>query len=145
MRDNHNDTKLARSISSVSVSDNTAQVGQIVDAAGFDALEYELNVGASGAAAATFTVLLEHGDLSGGSDMVPVPDADLFGTEAAASWTGSGGSSNGANTQRKLGYKGIKRYTRLTVTPASNNSACVFGAIARLGMAKKTPQSAQVT
>jgi len=37
------------------------------------------------------------------------------------------------NECRKLGYKGSKRYTRLTITPVANASAALLAAVAVLG------------
>lgn len=117
-----------RCISPVSVSDNTAQVGQIIDRKGFNALTYVIATGSLADADATFTVLLEEGDDSSLTDAAAVADVDLIGTEALASFVYSDD-----NKCFKLGYKGSKRYTRLTITPASNASAAVICAVALLG------------
>jgi hypothetical protein len=111
----------------VSVSDNTAQVGTIVDIQGHESLTYVINVGSVADADATFTVLLEEGDAANLSDAAAVDDKDLIGTEALASF-----QFDSDNKVFKLGYKGAKRYTRLTITPANNASAAVFGAVAVL-------------
>lgn len=115
-----------RVISPVSVADNTAQVGQVIDRQGFDGVTYLIATGSLADADATFTVLLEESDASG-SGFAAVADADLIGTEALASFTF-------ADDDKcfKLGYKGAKRYTRLTVTPANNASAALMAAVAVL-------------
>jgi hypothetical protein len=117
-----------RAISPVSVSDNTAQVSQIIDRAGFDSVTFVILGGSLADADATFTVLLEDGDDSGLSDGAAVADAYLIGTEALASF-----QFDDDNECRKLGYKGNKRYVRLTITPATNASAAVLAAVALLG------------
>jgi hypothetical protein len=128
MRDLHNNIAPKRVISPVSVADNTAQVGQIIDRQGFNALEYIILAGSLADADATFTVLLEEGDAANLSDGAAVADADLLGTEAQASFTFAADDK-----VFKLGYKGNKRYTRLTVTPANNASAALLAAVAVLG------------
>lgn len=134
MRDMMNNIDVKRVIAPVSVADNTAQVGQIIDRANFDSLTYLIATGSLADADATFTVLLEEGDAANLSDAAAVADADLIGTEALASFIFSDD-----NKCFKLGYKGAKRYTRLTITPANNASAAVIAAVAVLGAASSRP------
>lgn len=122
-----NNITLKRVISPVSVSDTTAQVGTVVDSLGFNSVTYAIAIGSVADADATFTVLLEESDASG-SGFTAVSDDDLIGTEALA-----GFQFDDDNECRKLGYKGIKRYTRLTITPVANASAALFSAVAILG------------
>ncbi len=112
----------------------TALVGTVIDQQGFNSLAYAIITGTLSDVDATYTVLLEESDASG-SGFTAVDDADLHGTEAAAGFT----FANDGVT-RKLGYRGFKRYTRLTITPAaadSGNSPIV--AIAILGDPLKAP------
>lgn len=134
MRDLHNKVDVKRVISPVSVADNTAQVGQIIDRQGFKSLEYVIFLGSIADADATFTVLLEESDDSGMSGAAAVADVDLLGTEALA-----GFQYDSDNACRKLGYIGNKRYTRLTITPANNASAALICAGAILGNAVNMP------
>jgi hypothetical protein len=134
MKDLHNNINLKRVISPVSVADNTAQVGQIIDRQGYDSLEYVIATGSLADADATFTVLLEEGDVSNMSDAAAVADANLLGTEALASFIFSDDDK-----VFKLGYKGYKRYTRMTITPANNASAGLISVIAVLGNPANTP------
>lgn len=127
MRDMHNNINVKRVLSPVSVADNTAQVGEIIDRQGYDALEYLIATGSLADADATFTVLLEEGDAANLSDAAAVADANLLGTEALASFTYADDDK-----VFKLGYKGFKRYTRLTITPAANASAALLSAVAVL-------------
>ncbi|MGE3150601.1 MAG: hypothetical protein AB7K04_16210 [Pseudorhodoplanes sp.] len=117
-----------RAISPVSVSDDTAQVSQIIDTQGFASLAFVILTGALGDADATFAVLVEHGDQSGLADAAAVPDAELIGTEALA-----GFAFNDDDETRKIGYVGTKRYARLTVTPSANGAAAFVVAVALLG------------
>ena len=134
MQDLMNDVAIKRVISPVSVADNTAQVGQIIDRAGYDSLTYVIATGSLADADATFTVLLEEGAAANLSDAVAVADVDLIGTEALASFIFSDDDKC-----RKLGYKGGKRYTRLTITPANNASAALIAAVAVLGHPLSAP------
>ncbi len=134
MQDLMNDVAVKRVISPVSVADNTAQVGQIIDRAGYDSLTYVIATGSLADADATFTVLLEEGAAANLSDAVAVADVDLIGTEALASFIFSDDDKT-----RKLGYKGGKRYTRLTITPANNASAALISAVALLGHPLSAP------
>lgn len=128
MRDLHNNIAPKRAISPVSVSDNTAQVGQWIDTLGYDSLEFLILIGSVADADATFAVLVEDADASDKSDAAAVADAYLIGTEALA-----GFQYDDDNEIRKIGYKGLKKYVRVTVTPANNASAAVIGAVAVLG------------
>lgn len=138
MRDLHNNIHAVRVLSpSAGPSDNTAQVGQIVDHRGYDSAEYIILTGSLADADVTFAVLLEEGDESDLSDATAVADADLIGTEAAAGFT-----FGDDNEVRKLGYKGGKRYTRLTITPANNASAAAMAAVCILGHPSIVPTPA---
>ncbi len=128
MRDLMNNVNIKRVLSPVSVADTTAQVGQIIDRQGYDSLTYVIATGSIADADATFTVLLEEGDVSNLSDAAAVADADLIGTEVLAAF-----QFDDDNECRKLGYKGAKRYTRLTITPVANASAALLAAVAVLG------------
>lgn len=121
-----NNIDVKRVISPVSVADNTAQVGQVIDGQGYGSVTYLIATGSIADADATFSVLLEECDTSGGT-YTAVADDDLLGTEALA-----GFQFDDDNECRKLGYRGIKRYTRLTITPANNASAALLSAVAVL-------------
>jgi len=128
MEDLHNNIAPKRVISPVSVADNTAQVGQIIDHQGYESAEYVIATGSIADADATFAVLLEEGDAANLSDAAAVADANLLGTEALASFIFSDDDK-----VFKLGYKGHKRYTRLTITPSANALAAVLAAVCVLG------------
>ena len=134
MKDLHSSITPKRVISPVSVSDNTAQVGQIIDRKGFESLTYVIATGSIADADATFTVLLEESDASDMTGASAVADADLLGTEALAAF-----QFDDDNETRKLGYIGSKRYTRLTITPVGNASAALLAAVAVLGHPQIAP------
>lgn len=134
MKDLFNTVTLKRAISPVSVADNTAQVGQIIDRQGFESVTYAIALGSIADADATFAVTIEEGDNSGLSDAAAVAAADLLGTTTLA-----GFQYDSDNACRKLGYIGSKRYTRLTITPVNNASAAVIAAVAILGHPQIAP------
>ncbi|MFP3945021.1 MAG: hypothetical protein ACLFWF_14080 [Alphaproteobacteria bacterium] len=116
------------------VSDDTALVGGIIDRQGFDALAFVIATGTLADADATFTVLVEHGDQADLSDAAAVPDAELLGTETLAGF----GAADDDET-RKVGYRGAKRYVRLTITPAGNTASAPLAAVAILGAPNVAP------
>lgn len=127
MRDMMSNIDPKRAISPVSVADNTAQVSQIIDMQGSDALTFVILTGSLADADATFTVLVQHGDAANLSDAADVPDDQLVGTEALA-----GFQFDSDNQCRKIGYRGGRRYVRLTITPVNNASAALIAAVAIL-------------
>lgn len=134
MKDLHNTEKRTRVISPISQAGNTAMVGAIIDRKGFDSLEFAITLGTITTAGTTYTALLEEGDVANLSDAAAVADADLIGTEALASFVDSE-----INTTKGLGYKGSKRYVRLTMTPAGNTGASTMCAIAIQGSGSLKP------
>lgn len=134
MRDLTSRSQIKRVLSPVSgAGDNTAQVGQIIDHQEYDSAEYIILLGAIADADATFTVLLEEGDASNLSDAAAVADGDMVSqTPGTAPETAASFQFDSDDKVRKLGYVGIKRYTRLTITPANNTGAWLVAATCRL-------------
>jgi hypothetical protein len=120
MRDITNGLDLKRAISPQAArTDNTAIVSQVADLRGYDGCLLAINLGANTDANATFAVLIEDSDNN--SDYAAVDDAYLTGTEALA-----GFQFDDDNELRKIGYTGIKRYVRATITPSGNDSGNIF-------------------
>jgi hypothetical protein len=136
MKDLFNNITVARAISPVSVSDNTAQVGVIIDRQGFNSLTFAFALGSLADADATFAVTIDHGDNSALADAAAVPAGDLLGTAALAGFTFADD-----NATRKIGYRGAKRYVRLTITPSGNASAALISAVALLSHPHAAPTS----
>ena len=129
MRDAASNQLIKKVLAPASVSDNTAQVGAIIDHLGYDKTTYIIQTGSIADADATFTVLLEEGDVSTLSDAAAVADADMVSqTSGTAPEAAAGFQFDDDNDVRRLGYIGKKRYTRLTITPAANASAAVLAA-----------------
>mgnify|MGYP003383284831 CR=1 FL=1 len=137
MKNLHHDVKYSRALSpAVAVTNNTAFVSEILDTANFKSNEVVILTGSLADADATFTALLEEGDIAALSDNAAVADGDLLGTEALASFTFAAD-----NTVKKLGYIGAKRYIRLTVTPANNTGDVYIAAVWAQSGARVAPQS----
>ena len=130
----HNNISAVRVISPVSTTGNTAIVGAIMDMQGFSAAEFLITLGTVVTSGTTYTALLEEGAVANLSDAAAVADADLLGTEALASFIDSE-----INTTKKLGYKGNKRYIRLTMTPAGNTGASTMAAVCVKGCPSIAP------
>lgn len=109
----------------VRVSDNTAQVGAIIDHQGAGGLYYSIHAGSLADADATFAVLLEDGAQSDMSDAA---------TYATTSFTFAAD-----NTIRLMGYVGNKRYSRVTITPSGNAGAADISVRAVRGMLSLSP------
>ncbi|ADJ24772.1 conserved hypothetical protein [Hyphomicrobium denitrificans ATCC 51888] len=117
-------------------TDNTAMVSKIIDTKGYNACMLAIVTGALTDADATFTVLVEDGNVVDSeanpttlTDHAAVDDKYLNGTEALA-----GFKYDDDNKCRKIGYVGPKRFVRVTITPASNDSGNIFVAgVAVLG------------
>lgn len=105
---------------------NTPVVTSIVDTQNFESLTLAFNIGAIASVGATFTVLVQDGNDSGLSDAATVDAAFLIGSNLNGSQQFV---TADANTTKKIGYVGHKRYVRATITPASNGTSAFFDAL----------------
>jgi hypothetical protein len=133
-KDLKNHLTLVKAIAPVVVADNTAQVSDIIDTAGFESLVFGIILGALADADATFAVLVEDGGAADLSDAAAVADAQLVGTEAETGFTFADDRET-----RKIGYVGNKRYVRLTITLANNAGNAPLAALAILGHGREQP------
>ena len=120
MRDITNGLDLKRAIPPQAArTDNTAIVSSSADLRGYDGCMLSINIGANTDTNATFAVLIEDSDDN--ASFGAVADEYLNGTEALA-----GFQFDDDNELRKIGYVGIKRYVRATITPSGNDSGNIF-------------------
>lgn len=142
MRDLINNIQVKRGVSPNVVTDNTAQVSQIIDRQGYDSAAFIIALGTLSDSDTTCTVLLEEGDDASLSDAAAVADADMLSqTSGTAPETAAAFNFGDDNEVRKIGYIGNKRYIRLTVTPANNTGnipICVIGLLGNPSMAPVT-------
>lgn len=122
-KDLHNNVSVVVAKNPTTIATDTTTAGIILDTKGYGAIEFMLYTGTR--TDGTYTPLIEEGDEVGGGDMAAVPDANLFGTEAAAALAAS-------NSVSRIGVRvGNKRYMRLSVVSASTTSGCTsVGALA---------------
>lgn len=139
MRDFLHNVVAKRAISSTRVADNTAAVSQIIDMQGYESALFVMNIGTIADADATVTALLEEGDAANLSDAAAVADGDMISESSSAPEAAASFQFDSDNQVRTLGYIGVKRYIRLTLTPASNTGNADFGAICLLGRSSLRP------
>lgn len=106
---------------------DAAVTSEIIDMQGNAALVFAIATGSLADADATFTALLEESDDAAMSGKNTVAAGDMLGTAALASFIFSDD-----NKCFKIGYKGVKRYVTLTLTPANNTGAALICVIAIL-------------
>jgi hypothetical protein len=131
MRDLHNNLKFSRAISPAAIlSANGTTTGQTIDVVEFGSLEFAFLAGAI--TDGTFTVTVYEGDESDMSDEAAVADGDLLGTEPVF-------TSADANTTKKVGYKGNKRYVRAKVVQAGATTGGFLSCLVVQGHPKTAP------
>jgi hypothetical protein len=118
----------ARSIPPVISSDDSPLVGEWVDINGYSGLLFIIAAGVLSDSNATFAVLVEDANADDKSDAAAVEDGLLIGTEAQA-----GFNYSNDHAMRKIGYKGLKRWVRLTILPSGNGGAAAIASAAVLG------------
>jgi hypothetical protein len=137
-RDLHNNVDIVAVVPSIAVgTTGTGQTGSVIDTRGYDAVELAINYGAITATAATFTVTVLEGDVTG--TMTSVATADLLGTESAAGLaaaTRTDGSTE--KVAKRIGYIGSKRYLRVDVESTATAGTPV-GVVAVLAKAARAP------
>lgn len=142
MRDNlHNNAlRVAIAPPATAVADNTAIVGVWIDRLGFEALTFGILTGTLVDADATFGVLVEEANASDQSDAGAVSDNDLISQTAGVAPELAAGFDFAADAAtRKIGYIGVKRFARITVTPVGNAGAAPIAAVALLSHANTRP------
>ncbi len=114
------------------VTDNTAQVSTVADLKGYGSCMLAYILGVNADTDMTYTLLIEDSDDN--ATFVAVDDAYLNGTEILG-----GADFNDDGEPRKIGYTGIKRYVRATITPANNTGNIFVGGVWVLGHPSRQP------
>lgn len=127
MKDLYNNIKVMNALDTKAIASNTTTAGEIIDLKGFDSLAFAFQTGTI--TDGDYTLLIEEGNESNLSDAAAVADDDLLGTEAAASFT----ADTDDNAVSKIGYRGNKRYVRISVISTNVTTGGTVGAIAVLG------------
>ncbi len=133
MKDLYNEIKLIKSYAPKDeAADATDEVGAVIDLAGYQSFVYAILTGLLADAGAVFSVLIEHADeLAFNVTNVAVPAADLQIDTAsgavldATPETGFQAAFDQANdgAVAKIGYKGNKRFLRMTISPVGNSTS----------------------
>ena len=132
MRDLHHNLSFAPAINPAAIASNTATHGVIIDTKGFDSLEFVIQSGTL--TDGTYTPSLIEGDDPTLSDGAAVTAGDLLGTVAGATF-----AATDDNKVKKIGYRGNKRYVRLTITSAGVTTGGTLGAVAVQGHPRSAP------
>ena len=113
-RDIHNMVTVINALNGATIASDTTTDGATIDLQNRHGVEFVLR--ASAYTDGTYTPVIEESDTGAFSgEENAVADADLIGTEANA-------AVSAANTVGQVGYKGSKRYVRLTVVSTSTTS-----------------------
>lgn len=141
MIDSTSTKQVKKAIAAISgAADDAAIVSAIIDRAGFESLTFLLAPGVLADADAIFTVLVEDGDAANLSDAAAVADDFLISqTPGTAPEVAAAFRFDDDGEVRKIGYRGNKRYVRLTLTPVTNTGAWPIAAIALLEGARTLP------
>jgi hypothetical protein len=108
----------------VAVADDTAQVSSIIDLQNKLSVNFDVMTGVLADANATFAVGLFAGNESNLSDEVEVTSSDeLIGTVSDFTFAED-------STVYSFGYKGIKRYARVKITPTGNGGSAPLAVLA---------------
>jgi nicotinic acid phosphoribosyltransferase len=117
------------------INSDTTTEGNIIDTQGFESVTVGIITGTL--TDGDYTLQLK--DSADGTTFAVVTDANLIGTEAAASFTADADD----NKISKLGYRGIKRYVRAEIVSALTTSGAVIGAYCILGDVKSGADTTQ--
>lgn len=124
-RDIHNLLDAVMAVKIVAIANGEDPTAILVDRDGATAVEFLIMSGAYTDGDAT--PVLSHGDAADGSDLAPVADTDLLGTEAGAAITAG-------DQIKKLGYVGDKRYLSLALETAAASTLTVGVVALRAGL-----------
>lgn len=130
---------------SAAQTDTTNIVTAIIDMQGFESLVFVVLLGTMAASTIASTFLMEEGDDSGLSDNTAVADKDLlpFSSSSTPEVVAAFDQADDGLV-RRIGYRGNKRYVRLTIDPASNDSALPIAIVAALSHSTTLPVTTQV-
>ncbi len=135
MHELHNNISPAVALDAAVITTDTTTVGNIIDTQGYEAIEFVIQSGT--VTDGTYTPLIEEGDDSGLSDAAAVADSGLLGTEAAAAFAAADDDA-----VKRVGYRGGKRYVRLSMVSAGTTAGAAFmAALALRGRPRHAPTS----
>ena len=130
MQDISKELNLSIALNATAISSNTTTAGAAIDLQGYEALLLEIRSHAW--TDGTYTPLVRESDDN--STYTDVADDDLTILEADA-------AIGAANTVKKIGYVGHKRYVKLSIVSTGVTSGANIGATAIRGHARHNPVS----
>lgn len=129
--DGHNNIDDQVALDNAAITTDTTTVGNIIDTAGYNSLEFIITAGAITDGA--YALLLEEGDDSGLSDVAIVPPAETLGA-----LTGFVAADD--DTSKRVGSIGKKRYQRLSIVSTGTTTGVdAMSAVAILGVPAHAP------
>ena len=131
--DLHNNVFGVSAINSGSITTDTVTNGNIIDTAGFEALEFVVQSGAI--TDGDYVLSLQDGDIANLSDAAAVDDELVLGS-------GSAFAAADDDTVKRLGYIGKKRYVRLAITSTNTSTGGLFSGSALLASPHHAPTDA---
>jgi len=123
---------------SATLSGTTKAEGDWIDMQGWDALTFTVSTGTvtDAGTASGFSFQVEEGDDTTDAGATAVADADLIGLESALTVTADDDDDTFVGS---IGYRGTKRYVRMTAVGTSGTDAAVTShAIKRRGLSEGT-------
>lgn len=130
------------------ITDNTAidTTSAPADVAGFESGMFEIDTGTISDADTIISVKVYEGNVSDGSDKAAVAAGDLQIDSRMAATPASGNQAafdfSNDNQRLKLGYKGVKRYLGIVITPANNTGNIPISVSLLLGNPRVSAPSA---
>lgn len=137
-RDFHNNSKVVRVLSPIALTTTLGSGAKIVSRAGYEGLEFVVNVGTRTTTAGSVSFIMKEGDVTG--TLTSVADADMTVTEASIAIAAATPLVSGThkNMVRRIGYLGRSPYVTLISVPAAMTS-CIVGIEATLSAPHVAP------
>jgi hypothetical protein len=131
-RDLQNNVKAMLALAPVALGATGANNGRIIDRKGYAGVEFLLSYGTISTTGTVVTAVVMEGDATG--SLTSVADADLIGTETLASLPAATPRASGSTmlVTKRIGYKGSKRYVRVSMNGTGTTSAGIIAAAAVL-------------
>lgn len=126
--------KPVSALNPTTIASDTTTNGIIIDTKGFQSLTFILQSGAI--AAGTATPTLEEDDVVGFGSATTVATGDLLGTIADATF-----ADTDDDAVKWIGYRGKKRFVRLSIVTTGSTTSTVLSAVALKGNPDLAPTS----
>ena len=130
--DLHHSTNAVHALDLSNITSNTTTDGEILDTAGYEALEFVAF--STNITDGVYTLSLFDGDDAALADAAVVSDEETLGS-------GTNFVLTDDNTAKRIGYIGKKRYVRLRVTSTGVTTGGNIGSVALLASARTQPQA----